>query len=52
MYLVTYIVPVQVDAKVLFAFPIMGDCVVLSEDSHEVLHMFFALIFYAKVVNT
>ena len=51
MYLVTCIVPIQVDAEVLFAFPIMGDCVVLFEDSHEVLRMFLALVFYAEIIN-
>ena len=52
MYLATYIVLIQVYAEVLYAFPTMGDRVMLFEDSHEVLHMFLALIFYAKIINT
>ena len=52
MYLVTCIVPIQVDAKVSCALPIMGDCVALFEDSHEVLHKFLALISYSEIVNS
>ena len=29
----------------------MGDSLVLFEDSREVLRMFLALIFFAKIVN-
>ena len=52
MYLAMCIVSIQVDAKVLLTFPIMGYRVVLFEEIHEVLHMFLALIFYAEIVNT
>ena len=51
MYLVKYIVLIQVDSNVLFAFPIIGDRVFLFKDSHEVLSMFISLVFYAKIVN-
>ena len=51
LYLVTCIVPVQVNAELSFALPIMGDFLVLFEDSHEVLSMFIARIFYAKLFN-
>ena len=52
MYLVKYIVLIQVDSKVSFAFQIMGDRVFLFKDSHEVLRMFLSLVFYTKIVNT
>ena len=52
MYLAMCIVPIQVDARLLFAFPIMGYGVVLFEDSYEVLRMSLALVLYAKIVNT
>ena len=44
MNLAAPIISIQVDAEVLFSFPIMGDRVVLFEDSYEVLHMFLAHI--------
>ena len=49
--LVALIIPVEVNAKVAISFPIMVDGVMLLEDSHEVLRMLFANIFYSKVVN-
>ena len=52
MYLVTCIVPIQVDAEVSCALPIMGYYVVLFKDSHEMLHKFLALISYSKIVNS
>ena len=51
MYLATFIVPIQVDAEVSFSLPIMGDCVVLLYDRHEVLRIFLSLIFNAETVN-
>ena len=52
MYLVMLIVPIQVNAEVSIFFPIMAYLVVIFEDSHEMLRMFLAHIFYAKIVNS
>ena len=49
--LVALIIPVKFNAKVAFSFTIMSDGAMILEDSHEVLHMLFANIFYSKVVN-
>ena len=45
------VVPVEVDAKVSLACQIMGDGVMLFEDSHEVLRMLFAHIFDSETVH-
>ena len=45
------VVPVEVDAKVLLACTIMGDGVMMFEDSHEVLRMLFAHTFDAKIAH-
>ena len=52
MGLAALIFPVKFNAEVVISFPIVGDGVMLLEDSHEVLRMLFAYIFCSKVVNT
>ena len=52
MDLAALIIPVEVNAKVALSRPIMGDGIMIFEDSHEVLHMLFAYIFDSKVFNT
>ena len=49
--LAALIIPVEVNAKVALSCPIMGDGVMLLKDSHEVLRILFAYIFYSKVFN-
>ena len=45
------VVPVEVDAKVLLACTIMGDGVMMFEDSHEVLRMLFSHILDDEIVH-
>ena len=45
------VVPVKVNAEVSLVCPIMGDGVMLSEDSHKVLSMRCSHIFDAEIVH-
>ena len=45
------VVPLEVDAGKLRALPILGDAVVFFEDGGEVLCVFAADVFAAKIVN-
>ena len=45
------VVPGNVDGCIEIAFPIIGDVVVLLDDVTQVMGMFLANVFNAKVVN-
>ena len=51
LHLVVVVVPIRIQPQVPFALPIVGGFVVLSEDCHEVPHVFFADIFHTKIIR-
>ena len=46
------VVPVHIHSKIACAIPVLGAFVVFIQDAREVLDMFTANVFDAKVVNT
>ena len=51
MYHAVVVVPIKIHPQVPFDTPIMGDFVVIYEDSHEVLRILFEEIFHTKLIN-
>ncbi len=51
MYFATVVVPIHGNANVTVASPIGTDFVVFLQDSLEMEGMFFADIFYSKIVD-
>ena len=46
-----FVVPRHVDANVSVACPNVLDLVMLLEDGHEVVNVFFTNVFYAEIVD-
>ena len=48
-----FVVPIECDADVLLARPVGRDLVLLvvREDAHKMMNMFFPYILYAKIVH-
>ena len=47
-----FVVPVYIESKITFAVPVVGDFIVLLDNSYEVVIMLFADVLDTKVVNT
>ena len=45
------VIPIEVDAQVFCACPILGDCVVLFEYGYEVLGVLLADVLYAEIID-
>ena len=51
MYLSFLVFPIKVKSQVAFSLPVGGNCVATFQDGHQVLGVFLAQIFYAKIIN-